>query len=100
MDLLRRLNIESMGPILKATRGTVIRDPRTREQYVTNMDCYYIYIRASSNANSYKYIGSTIKRKQQRLEEYTREITRRPTPQPFPPFNILKIITNIGAGRI
>jgi intein-encoded DNA endonuclease-like protein len=33
MDLLRRLNIESMGPILKATRGTVIRDPRTREQY-------------------------------------------------------------------
>jgi intein-encoded DNA endonuclease-like protein len=33
MDLLRRLNIESMGPILKATRGTVIRDPRTGKQY-------------------------------------------------------------------
>jgi intein-encoded DNA endonuclease-like protein len=97
MDLLKRLNIESMGPILKATRGTVIRDPRTREQYVTNMDCYYIYIRASSNANSYKYIGFTIKRKQQRLEKCIRRTTSTPTPPPnISTFNILKIITNIG----
>jgi intein-encoded DNA endonuclease-like protein len=86
MDLLRGLNIESMGPILKATRGTVIRDPKTGKQYVTNMDCYYIYIRASSNANSYKYIGFTIKRKQQHLEEYIKEKHKYtyPSPQPFP----------------
>jgi intein-encoded DNA endonuclease-like protein len=85
--LLRRLNIESMGPILKATRGTVIRDPKTGKQYVTNMDCYYIYIRASSNANFYKYIGFTIKRKQQHLEEYIKEKHKYtyPSPQPFPP---------------
>jgi intein-encoded DNA endonuclease-like protein len=82
--LLRRPNIESMGPKLNKRRGTLINNPRTGKQYITNMDCYYIYIRASSNANFYKYIGFTIKRDQQRLEEYTREITRRPTPQPFP----------------
>jgi intein-encoded DNA endonuclease-like protein len=82
--LLRRPNIESMVPKLNKRRGTLINNPRTGKQYVTNMDCYYIYIRASSNANFYKYIGFTIKRDQQRLEEYTREITRRPTPQPFP----------------
>jgi intein-encoded DNA endonuclease-like protein len=86
MDLLRRLNIESMGPILKATRGTVIRDPKTGKQYVTNMDCYYIYIRASSNANSYKYIGFTIKRKQQHIEEYIKENHKYtyPSPNHFP----------------
>jgi intein-encoded DNA endonuclease-like protein len=82
--LLRRPNIESMVPKLNKRRGTLINNPRTGKQYITNMDCYYIYIRASSNANFYKYIGFTIKRDQQRLEEYTREITRRPTPQPFP----------------
>ena len=81
-DLLRRLNIESMGPILKAPRGTVIHDPRTGKQYMTKKDCYYIYIRASSNANFYKYIGFTIKRKQQRLEEYIRRTTSTPTPPP------------------
>jgi len=101
-DLLRGLNIESMGPILKAPRGTVIHDPRTGKQYVTNMDYYYIYIRASSNANSYKYIGFTIKRKQQHIEEYIRRTTSTPTPPPTisPTLNILKIITNIGAGGI
>jgi intein-encoded DNA endonuclease-like protein len=86
MDLLRRLNIESMGPILKATRGTVIRDPKTGKQYVTNMDCHYIYILASSNANSYKYIGFTIKRDQQHIEEYIKEKHRYtyPSPNRFP----------------
>jgi intein-encoded DNA endonuclease-like protein len=81
-DLLRRLNIESMGPKLNKRRGTVINDPRTGKQYLTNMDCYYIYIRASSNANFYKYIGFTIKRKQQRLEEYIRRTASTPTPPP------------------
>ncbi|MDT7877170.1 MAG: LAGLIDADG family homing endonuclease [Candidatus Caldarchaeales archaeon] len=85
-DLLRGLNIESMGPILKAPRGTVIHDPRTGKQYVTNMDYYYIYIRASSNANSYKYIGFTIKRKQQHIEEYIKENHKYtyPSPNHFP----------------
>jgi intein-encoded DNA endonuclease-like protein len=71
-----------MGPLLNKRRGTVINDPRTRKQYVTNMDCYYIYIRASSNANSYKYIGFTIKRKQQRLEEYIKEKHKYTYPSP------------------
>jgi intein-encoded DNA endonuclease-like protein len=81
-ELLRRLGIELTGPRISVQRGTVIHDPRTGKQYMAKKDCYYIYIRASSNANFYKYIGFTIKRKQQRLEEYIRRITRRPKSLP------------------
>jgi intein-encoded DNA endonuclease-like protein len=81
-DLLRRLSIESTGPILSTRRGTVTQDPRTGRKYPRKKDCYHIYIRTSSYTNFYKYIGFTIKRKQQRLEEYIRRITRRPTPPP------------------
>jgi intein-encoded DNA endonuclease-like protein len=35
--------------------------------YKATEDCYYIYIRANSLLNFYKYIGFTIERKQQRL---------------------------------
>jgi intein-encoded DNA endonuclease-like protein len=84
-DLLRRFNIESMGPILNKRRGTVINDPRTGKQYVPNMDCYYIYIRASSNMNFYGNVGFTIRRMQRRLENYVKRATRRPThPPTFP----------------
>jgi intein-encoded DNA endonuclease-like protein len=85
-ELLRRLGIELTGPIIAVQRGTVINDPSTGKQYVTNMDCYYIYIRASSNANSYKYIGFTIKRKQQHIEEYIKENHKYtyPSPNHFP----------------
>jgi len=81
-ELLRRLGIELTGPRISFQRGTVIHDPSTGKQYMAKKDCYYIYIRASSNANFYKYIGFTIKRKQQRLEEYIRRITRRPKSLP------------------
>jgi intein-encoded DNA endonuclease-like protein len=81
-ELLRRLGIELTGPKISVQRGTVIHDPRTGKQYMAKKDCYYIYIRASSNANFYKYIGFTIKRKQQRLEEYIRRTTSTPTPPP------------------
>jgi intein-encoded DNA endonuclease-like protein len=81
-DLLRRLGIESTGPTLRTRRGTVIHNPRTGKQYLTNEDYYYIYIRASSNTSFYRYVGFTIRRKQRRLEEY---IKRRTTPSPnFP----------------
>jgi intein-encoded DNA endonuclease-like protein len=53
--LLRRFGIEATGP------------HDAREGY------YYIYVLTSSNADFYKYIGFTIKRKQQRLEEYLRK---------------------------
>jgi intein-encoded DNA endonuclease-like protein len=77
-------------------------DPRRGKKYTHNKDCHRIHIRASSNANSYKYIGFTIKRKQQRLEEYIRRTTSTPTPPPTisPTLNILKIITNIAGGGI
>jgi len=85
-ELLKKFGIESTGPKLLTRRGTVIRDPRTGKQYMAKKDCYYIYIRTSSYTNFYKYIGFTIKRKQQRLEEYIKRTTRKPTPlpQPFP----------------
>jgi intein-encoded DNA endonuclease-like protein len=84
-DLLRRFNIESTGPRIDVRRGTIFYDPRMGKQYTHNKDVYVIYIRASSNTNFYKYIGFTIKRKQQRLEEYIRRTTSTPTlPQPFP----------------
>ena len=97
MYLLRRFNIESTGPGSHVRRGTIINDPGTGKQCVTNKDVYVIYIRASSNINFYRYIGFTITRKQIRLENYVKRTTRKLTlPPPFPPSSILKIITNIG----
>jgi intein-encoded DNA endonuclease-like protein len=56
--LLRKLGIECTGP-----------KPH-RKGDTTRKDCYYIRVRASSNATFYRYVGFTIKRKQKRLEEY------------------------------
>jgi hypothetical protein len=52
--LLRKFGIESTGPWPR----------KQKEGY------YYIYIRAESLLNFYRYIGFTILRKQKRLEEY------------------------------
>jgi hypothetical protein len=57
-------------------------DPRTGKKYSRNKDEYYIYIQASSNTNFYRYVGSTIRRKQMRLENYVKRTTRKPTPPP------------------
>jgi intein-encoded DNA endonuclease-like protein len=81
-DLLKGLNIESMGPKPNKRRGTVINDPRTGKQYVTNKEVDVIYIRASSNINFYRYLGFTVTRKQIRLENYVKRATRMPTPPP------------------
>jgi intein-encoded DNA endonuclease-like protein len=85
-ELLRRLSVESTGPMLKARRGTIIHDRRKGKQYMTKKDYYYIYIRASSNTNFYRYVGFTITRKQARLENHVnKRNTSTPTlPQPFP----------------
>jgi intein-encoded DNA endonuclease-like protein len=81
-ELLRRLNIESTGPMLKARRGTIFYDPRTGKKYTRNKDEYYIYIRASSNIYFYRNVGFTITRKQARLENYVKRNTSTPTPPP------------------
>jgi intein-encoded DNA endonuclease-like protein len=82
MDLLRRFNIESTGPIIHIRRGTIINDPERGKKYSRNKDEYYIYIQASSNINFYRYICFTITRKQIRLENYVKRTTRKPTPPP------------------
>jgi intein-encoded DNA endonuclease-like protein len=84
-ELLRRLSVESTGPMLKARRGTIIHERRKGKQYMTKKDYYYIYIRASSNMSFYRYVGFTITRKQARLENHVnKRNTSTPTPQPFP----------------
>jgi intein-encoded DNA endonuclease-like protein len=70
--LLRKFGIESTGPWPHKQKGTTMHDPRTRKQYKTNEDCYYLYIGVESLLNFYLYIGFTIRRKQKRLEEYLR----------------------------
>jgi len=58
--LLRRFGIETTGPW-----------PTSKNRrYPNSKNCYYLYIKASSNINFYRHIGFTIKRKQKRLEEY------------------------------
>jgi intein-encoded DNA endonuclease-like protein len=85
IGLLKRLDVESTGPKLNTRRGTIIHDPRTGKKYVTNKDCYRIYIRVSSNTNFYRYVGFAITRKQARLENYVKRNTGAYTlPQPFP----------------
>jgi intein-encoded DNA endonuclease-like protein len=80
-ELLRRLGIESTGPMLNQ-RGTIINDPRMGKKYTHNKDCHRLHIRASSNMSFYRYVGFTITRKQIRLESYVKRTTRKPTPPP------------------
>jgi intein-encoded DNA endonuclease-like protein len=70
--LLRRFGIEATGPWPDKQKGTTMHDPRTRKQYKTKKDCYYIYIGAESLPKFYRYVGFTIRRKQKRLEDYLR----------------------------
>jgi intein-encoded DNA endonuclease-like protein len=70
--LWKYFRIEATGPWPDKQKGTPMHDPRTGKQYKTNEDCYYIYIRAESLPNFYRFIGFTVRRKQKRLEEYLR----------------------------
>jgi intein-encoded DNA endonuclease-like protein len=67
--LLKRLfNIDATGPHLARKSGKIFIFPNGKITKTTE-DYYYIYIRANSLVNFYKYIGFTIKRKQQNLIE-------------------------------
>jgi intein-encoded DNA endonuclease-like protein len=70
--LWKYFGIEATGPWPQKPKETVRYNPRTGKQIKANKVCYYIYIRAESLPNFYRYIGFTIKRKQKRLEEYLR----------------------------
>jgi len=70
--LWRYFGIESTGPWPNTQKGTIKHDPRTGKQYKTNEDCYYIYIPTESLPKFYRYVGFTIRRKQERLEAYLR----------------------------
>jgi len=69
-DLLNRLGIKTTGPKLHVRAGTPIKILRTGKTYFAKKDCYYLYVLAESRLRFYQLIGFTIKRKQQRLEEY------------------------------
>jgi len=69
-DLLHRLSIKATGPRLQTKVGKPLRNPTTGKTYSTRKNVYYLYIGAESRLMFYQLIGFTIKRKQQRLEEY------------------------------
>ena len=77
-DLLQRLGVVATGPRPKTRQGGVFHDPLTGKRY---KDCYYLRIRVSSNITFYRKVGFTIRRKQERLENY---IKRRPAKPPSP----------------
>jgi intein-encoded DNA endonuclease-like protein len=66
--LKKYFDIDTTGPHLKRRKGSIVHFPNGKISKATE-DYYYIYIRAKSLLNFYKYIGFTIKRKQQRLIE-------------------------------
>jgi intein-encoded DNA endonuclease-like protein len=64
--LKKYFDIDATGPHLATRKGSIRYFPNGITTKTTE-DYYYIYIRANSLVNFYKYIGFTIKRKQQRL---------------------------------
>jgi intein-encoded DNA endonuclease-like protein len=73
-SLLERFEIVTTGPHLLHQRGSIM--PIKGKQYVRRRDVYYIYVKQSCNMRFYKYIGFTIKRKQERLVNYLRKTGR------------------------
>jgi len=69
-QLMESLGIKTTGPHLLVKRGTAFIDPRNGKKYRTRKDVYVLYIRAESRLVFYQRIGFTIKRKQQRLEDF------------------------------
>jgi len=69
-ELLHRLGIKTTGPKLYSKAGTPLKNPTTGKTYFTRKHCYYLYVPAESRMMFYELVGFTIKRKQQRLEEY------------------------------
>jgi len=69
-DLLNRFGIKTTGPKLHIKARTPIKNPVIDKTYFRKNDNYYLYMHAESKLKFYELIGFTIKRKQQRLEEY------------------------------
>jgi len=69
-ELLHRLGIKTTRPKLYFKVGTPMRDPTTGKTYIARKHCYHLYIPTESRLRFYELIGFTVKRKQQRLEEY------------------------------
>jgi intein-encoded DNA endonuclease-like protein len=63
-SLLRRFEIVTTM-YLAHQRGSITHS--NGKQYIRRHDLYYIYVKRSCNMGFYKYIGFTIKRKQERL---------------------------------
>jgi len=81
-DLLRRLGIASTGPKVIKQKGLIGRF--RNGYYRRNKDCYYFYVRTSSNITFYKKIGFTIQRKQEHLENHIKRRPAKPLPLLFP----------------
>ncbi|MEM0482237.1 MAG: LAGLIDADG family homing endonuclease [Nitrososphaerota archaeon] len=69
--LLKLLGIQTTGPKICIRKGAPI-DKNRGEIYKKRKNVYYIYVKARDRLRFYKLVGFTIKRKQQRLEEYLR----------------------------
>jgi len=69
-ELLHRLGIKATGPKLNIRAGSPRKNYRTGKTYFIRKDVYYLYVCAESRLRFYQLIGFTVKRKQQRLEEY------------------------------
>jgi intein-encoded DNA endonuclease-like protein len=72
-SLLRRFKIVTTMNLLHR-RGSIMRIKG--KQYIRRRDVYYIYVKRSCNMRFYKYIGFTVKRKQERLVNYLRRTGR------------------------
>ena len=70
--LKTRFGIESTGPWPAKKKGKTSYYPKTGRLIKTNKECYYIYVKTQSLPAFYRHIGFTIRRKQQRLEDYLR----------------------------
>jgi intein-encoded DNA endonuclease-like protein len=69
-SLLRKFGITAKGPDLVHRQGSIVYIKGRKHRLRRNV--YRIYIRPRDALKFHKYIGFTIKRKQQRLEDYLR----------------------------
>ena len=86
--LLGRLGIETGEPRLMAPKGTPTYFPGRKKTYKKRRDCFIMLIRMHCNPTYHLRVGFTIKRKQERLEQYVR---RRQATQPLSQFSLLFI---------
>ena len=73
-ELLKRFGIETRGPRPTTKQGTPFYNPLRGKVYEHKKDVYVLYVRKRNNYEFYKYIGFTIRRKQERLEKYGRYV--------------------------